>query len=366
VLSWWHGCRNDGIGRGAGVIVNRSYRRVATVQAGNGLAEDSHELLVTPQGDAFITAVSPVWLHVTRPPTIDWVVQEIDLKTGLVLFEWHALDHVPLSASWVSVSSARGFFDPYHLNSISLTPNGNLLVSMRNTNSEYLIDHRDGHVIWALGGKHSSFTMGTGTRTWAQHDAVFQPDGTVTIFDNGGGLPFVHPQSRGIRERLDTQRMTATLVREYDHAPSLSAIVEGGLQLLPDGNAFVGWGADPYVSEYDPSGRQIFDAHFDDAIASYRAFRFNWNAQPATRPAVAAAARGRRATEVYASWNGATDVASWRVLGGSTQRSLAVVASAARSGFETAILVPRADRWFAVQAMSATGRVLATSRSVKR
>jgi hypothetical protein len=365
VLSWWHGCRNAGIGRGAGAIVDRAYRHLATVKAANGLAEDSHELLVTPQGDAYITAASPVWLHVARPPTIDWVVQEIDLKTRLVLFEWHALDHVPLSASWVSTHSAGPFFDPYHLNSISLAPDGNLLVSMRNTNAEYLIDHRDGHVLWTLGGKQSSFRMGAGTRTWAQHDAVLQPDGTVTIFDNGGGRPFVHPQSRGIRERLDTRNMTATLIQEYDHLPRLSASVEGGLQLLSDGNAFIGWGAEPYLSEYDPAGRQIFDAHFDDPIASYRAFRFAWSGQPATRPALLAAARGRDSTELYASWNGATEVASWRVLAGSSRRGLRLVASTARSGFETAVLVHRSDRWFAVQAVSATGRVLAGSGAVR-
>jgi hypothetical protein len=270
VLTWWQGCRNSGIGLGSGVIVGRSYRRLATVNAANGLAEDSHELLVTPQGDAYITATSPVRLRITRPPTIDWVVQEVDLKTGLLLFEWHALDHVPLSASWVSVRSAQAFYDPYHLNSISLASDGNLLVSMRNTNAAYLIDHRSGRVLWTLGGKHSSFSMGAGTRTWAQHDAVLQPDGTVTIFDNGGGLPFVHPQSRGIRERIDARQKTATLIREYDHDPSLRVEVEGGMQLLPDGNAFIGWGAQRYFSEYDPSGRQIFDAHFTDPIASYR------------------------------------------------------------------------------------------------
>ena len=206
--------------------------------------------------------------------------------------------------------------------------------------------------------------MGAGTRTWAQHNAVLQPDGTVTIFDNGGGLPFVHPQSRGIRERLDMRNMTATLIQEYDHLPRLSVIVEGGLQLLSDGNAFIGWGAAPYMSEYGPSGRQIFDAHFDDPIASYRALRFDWTGQPATRPALAAAARGRDATEVYASWNGATEVASWRVLAGSNPQGLRLVASTTRLGFETAALVHRADRWFAVQAVSANGRVLASSRAV--
>ena len=293
VLTWWQGVRNTGLGesRGVGVIVNRRYRRIATVRAANGLDAGSHEFLVTSQGDAYITASSPVRLPVSRNPTIDSVVQEIDIKTGLVLFEWHALDHVPLSASWVSAASAGGSFDPYHVNSISLDRDGNLLVSMRNTSAVYEIDHRSGRVLWTLGGKRSSFKMGQGTRTFYQHDAVRQPDGTITIFDNGGGPPFMHPQARGIRERLDVGKMTATLVAQYTHSPRLYASVEGGVQVLPDGNVFIGWGAQHFFSEYSPSGQQIFDAQFKSPIASYRAYRFVWDGQPSTRPAVALSAR---------------------------------------------------------------------------
>lgn len=366
VLSWWQGCRANGLGRGVGLIFNRHYRHVMTVRAGNGLSEDSHALLVTPQGDAYITANSPVRLPSIRVPTIDWVVQEIDLRTGLVLFEWHALDHVPLSASIFSARSARGLYDPYHLNSISLDPSGNLLLSMRNTSAMYLIDHRTGRVIWTLGGKYSSFRMGQGTSTWEQHDAVLQPDGSLTVFDNGGGFPFVHPQSRGMREQLDTRGMTTTLVREYDHTPRLSVVVEGGVQLLPDGAVFIGWGAQHYFSEYDAAGKQIFDGHFNDPIASYRAYRFQWNGQPTAPPDLAVAARPRGSTEVYASWNGATDVSAWRVLAGSAPSKLRAVGDAPRTGFETGILVHATARFFAVQALDADGRVLATSRSLEK
>src|SRR5204863_573677 len=98
---------------------------------------------------------------------------------------------------------------------------------MRNTSAVYKVDHRTGRILWTLGGKDSSFTMGPGTATYLQHDAVAQVNGTLTIFDNGGGLPFVHAQSRGIREQLDLSTMKATLITEYDHDPPLSAAVEG-------------------------------------------------------------------------------------------------------------------------------------------
>jgi Arylsulfotransferase (ASST) len=363
VLTWWQGFRNAGFGqsRGVGVIVNSDYQKIATVRAADGLDAGSHEFLVTPDGDAYITASSPVLLPGHRVPAIDSVVQEIDIKTGLVLFEWHALDHVPLSAS---VTSEGSWFDPYHVNSISVGSDGNLLVSMRNTSAVYEIDHRSGRVLWTLGGKGSSFVMGPGTSTYLQHDAVVQPDGTVTIFDNGGGLPFLHPQSRGIHERLDLNTMTVTLISEYDHSPSLRAVVEGGMQVLPDGDAVIGWGSDPAFSESNAGGQQILDAHFNEPITSYRAYRFAWSAQPWTAPALVVSGSTGGTTRLYVSWNGATDVSAWQVLGGPTSRALRPVETAPKTGFETVISLHGTDRYFAAQALDIDGRVLSTSRTI--
>ena len=363
VLTWWQGFRNAGFGqsRGVGVIVNSHYQQIATVRAANGLDAGSHEFLVTPDGDAYITASSPVRLPGRRVPTIDSVVQEIDIRTGLVLFEWHALDHVPLSAS---VTSEGSWFDPYHVNSISVSTDGNLLVSMRNTSAVYEIDHETGRVLWTLGGKDSSFAMGPGTETYLQHDVVAQPDGTLTLFDNGGGLPFLHPQSRAMQERLDLNTMTATLISECDHSPGLRTVVEGGMQLLPDGDAVVGWGSEPYFSECNPAGQQIFDAHFNEPIDSYRAYRFPWNAQPWTPPALAVSVSARGMTSLYVSWNGATGVSAWQVLGGPTARALRPVETAPKTGFETVISVHTPDRFFAAKALDADGDVLSTSRVI--
>jgi Arylsulfotransferase (ASST) len=364
VLTWWEGVRDEAFGQssGVGVIYDREYRRIATVRAGDGLGAGSHEFLITPGGDAFITASSPVRLAVSREETIDSVVQEIDIRTGLVLFEWSALDHVPLRDSYISAQSPPlPAFDPYHVNSISVAPDGDVLVSMRNTCAVYLIDHRTGRILWTLGGKDSSFRMGPRTRTAYQHDATMQPDGTVTIFDNGGGLPFVHAQSRGIHERLDLADKTTSLIAQYEHSPPLLSSVQGSVQLLPDGNAFVGWGAVKFFSEYNAAGRQIFDAHFAAPVPSYRAFRYNWNAQPTTKPALALSPHANDASAVYASWNGATDVSSWQVLAGSGPNSLTTVGSAPKSGFETEITVHSNGPYFAVRALGANGHVLATS-----
>ena len=364
VLTWWQGNTNEGSGRGHGVILDQHYQQIASVYAGNGLQMDLHEFLVTPQGDAYIIAVSPVSLPGINKPVMDSVVQEIDIKTGLVLFEWHALDHVPLGQSNFAPSSPGFIFDPYHVNSIALASDGNLIVSMRNTSAVYKIDHQTGNVIWQLGGNASSFTMGQGTTTWGQHDAVVQPDGTLTLFDDGAGPPRAHPYSRGIREQIDTASMTATLVREYDHSPDLSANYEGSTQTLPDGNVFLGWGQQPYFSEDTATGAQDFDAHFVVPTTTYRAYRFTWNGQPLTPPDIAVSAGSGTNTNVYASWNGATGVTAWRVLAGPGPASLQSIAVVPDQGFETTISVPGAYRYYAVQALGPSGGSLGTSATV--
>ena len=201
VLTWWQGSTNAGSGRGVGVIFNQNYREIATVHAGNGLDADLHEFLVTPQGAGLHHRD---WPRSTCPAMRgrSWTpqVQEIDIATGLVMFSWDALDHIPLSTSSSFGANVPGhILDPFHLNSVSLDSDGNLIVSARNTSAVYKINRLTGQIIWTLGGKKSSFKMGRGTTTAFQHDAIVQPDGTITMFDDGGGPPRVHQFSRGVR-----------------------------------------------------------------------------------------------------------------------------------------------------------------------
>jgi hypothetical protein len=365
VLTWWQGTMNEGSGLGHGMILDGNYRQIATVYAGNGLQMDLHEFLVEPGGQAYIIAASPVMLPGVSRPVMDSVVQEIDIPTGLVLFEWHALDHIPLSDSYEYGPSVPGhILDPFHVNSISLDGSGNLIVSARNTSAVYDVDHVTGQVLWTLGGKNSSFQMGAGTTTMFQHDAVMQPDGTVTLFDDGAGPPRVHPYSRAIRVALDSLSGSATLVSEYDHAPNLSANFEGSAQLLPSGDVFIGWGQQPYFSETDSNGTQDFDAHFTAPTASYRAYRFAWSGEPLTQPDVAVQDGASGLETVYVSWNGATDVARWRVLAGLQPTVLQPVSEMASAGFETAIPLIDPPPYLEVQALSSSGAVLASSAKV--
>jgi hypothetical protein len=377
VLTWWQDpLIADGSSKSGEVITDSSYRRIAVVRAGNGYQPDLHEFQITPQGVGIITVYDGIDCNLSAvggpedAAVADTLFQEIDLKTGLVMYEWHSLDHVPLADSYASAkhSSRTTPLDFFHINAVDVEQDGELLVDARNTWAAYDLDEHSGQVRWQLGGKHSSFTMGPGTRTAWQHDARVQADGTITFFDNGA-TPAVHSQSRAIQVRLDVQAKTATLVREQAHpATPLVAGSQGNVQVLSNGAWMVGWGEAPYLSEFSPSGQLLFDAHLPSKYESYRAYRLPWSGEPTSRPALAAArAPSGRGLVVYASWNGATDVASWRVLTGASPGSLIAAGAAPRGGFETAVAVAGAapGSYVQVQALNAAGTVIGAS-AVKR
>jgi hypothetical protein len=364
VLTWWQGYTNHGSGRGEGVILNSSYQQVATVQAGNGLMMDLHEFLITAQETAWVVAVSPLWLKGIGKPVMDAIVQEIDIPTGLVMFEWHALDHIPTSDSYFTPKTPGFVFDPYHVNSVSPIGSNTVLISARNTSAIYDVNQTTGKIAWQLGGKHNTFKIGSGVSTAFQHDAILQPDGSLTIFDDGAGPPALHKFSRGIRVDIDTRHFVARLARQYDHSPDISSDFEGNLQELSSGDVFMGWGQQPYFSEDNAQGQQILDGRFVEPTSSYRAYRFAWSGQPPGSPALAAWP-GAAATWLYTSWNGATNVAAWRVLAGTSPGSLTPLISSGMNGFETAIQTPSQLPYYAVQALSSSGATLATSNTVQ-
>lgn len=366
VLTWWQGGMNNGSGRGSDYIYNTDYQQIAVVHAGDGLqGSDLHEFLVRNNGVAWIAAVSPVSYPGTRKPLMDSVIQEIDIKTGLVMFEWHAYDHIPVSTSFFRTPKRPGHvFDPYHLNSIAIDRDGNPIVSLRNTWAAYKIDLGTGGLIWTLGSSQSSFKMGSGTRTAFQHDLVVQPDGTLTIFDDGAGPPREERQSRAIQVSLDTNAMTATLVRQYFHSPALSSNYEGGVQALPGGDVFVDWGQRQYFTEFNSKGQMDFDAHWNTFTPSYRAYRIPWSAQPPTQPAATLTRGANGISTVWASWNGATTVSSWRLLGGNDPKHLSTVGTVPRHGFETQVQGHTELPYLQAQALGSKGQLLASTKTL--
>jgi hypothetical protein len=377
VLTWWRGhVSNMGVGDGWYVIYDTSYKPVGEVRPGHGLVGDVHEFLITRRNTAVFTVYHRLAVDLSSVggpkdgKIWDGIVQELDIKTGRVLFEWHSYPTVGIKESYSPPPKASALakappFDYFHINSIDVEPNGNFLVSARNTHTVYEIDRKTKKVLWRLGGKKSSFAMGSGTKFAWQHDARRQANGTITLFDNGAAPP-VEKFSRVLVLRVDTKAKKVSLVKSYHHPKRLLAPFEGNAQFLPNGDVLVGWGAQPYLSELGPDGSVRFDAYFghgkppgEDAD-TYRAYRFVWHGRPADRPALAVGGG-----TAYASWNGATEVRRWLVLAGPDAQHLQKVAEAARSGFETPIRVSKSAAVYAVKAIGSNGKVLGTSRAVK-
>jgi EmrB/QacA subfamily drug resistance transporter len=376
-LAWWQGViTNTGATEsGEYVIVDQHYRTIATLRGADGWVLTLHELVIRGN-DAWVTANKNVPMDLSRyggaynGALIDSAVQEYDLRTGNLVRTWDALDHIPLGDSWASLPTNGFPWDAYHVNAIDVPGDGSFVVSMRNTWAAYRVNATTGAIEWTLGGKHSSFRLAPGADFQWQHDvAVYPGTPLVTLFDDHccqitGGGTYVSPTgaSRGLVLKLDQGAHRATVADEYTHGPSFDSEYMGSLEPLANGNEFVGWGSQSYFSEYSASGRLLMDAVLPTPDISYRARLEPWVGLPLDPPAGAVRRRGATTT-VYASWNGATRVVGWRVLSGSSPSHLAPVATAQRTGFETAIPVPNGASTYQLEALAAGGRVIGTSRA---
>ena len=370
VLTWWQGT-HGGFGRGEYLIFDDSYSEVTRLRAGNGYEGDHHEFLITPQDTALVLIYHevPMDLSAFGGPTdgsvLDGIAQEIEIETGEVLFEWHSLDHVGLGESYYEPKpDQKEAYDYFHINSVDVDSDQNLLISARRTSTVYKIDRKSGEVVWRLGGKRSDFQMGEGAWFAYQHDARRHPGGLVTVFDNRGAA--MKEQSRGLMLKVDEEAMTADLVREYTLPHEPFGIYQGNVQVLPNGNAFVGWGSAPYFAEFAREGQPLFDVSFPAEVESYRAFRCPWEGRPKDAPAVAVEPGRDDRTTLYASWNGATEVATWEVLAGPGPEGLEPLGSAPRKGFETAISFTTEEPYVAARALDRSGQTLGTSEAVER
>jgi hypothetical protein len=369
VLTWWQGIISKaGIGRGSYVVYDASYQQIATVKAAHGLEGDLHEFQLTPRGTAYISVYHevPVDLRSVGGPkngyVEDSIVQELDIRTGKVVFEWNSLDHVALSESIQANrepalhATKKRPLDYFHVNSIADGPGGTILVSGRNTSALYLL-RRDGSIVWRLGGKRSDFGPAAAVKFRYQHNARFHGATTISLFDNGA-IPKEEPYTRPLVLKLDPVKKTAQVVKTFVHPTKISSPFEGSLELLPDGGAFVGWGGVRKVTEFTAAGKVRFQMTLPYGD-TYRGFRLRWAGNPAGKPIVAL--DGDR---VYASWNGKRGIARWQVLAGSDADHLAVIASRPWSGLETVVGVETPPKAVAVRALDASGNTLGSSETL--
>lgn len=369
VLTWWEGTVTPAaFGLGGGVIANHAYNIIRTVHAGNGYPMDLHEFELTKDGDALFSVYSPIRVHLpgtpagTLSPLLDSIVQEVDIKTGLVVWEWHSYGHIPLETSQATPQNSATY-DAFHINAIQALKNHRILISARDTSGVYKVDRASGRILWTLGGKGTDFNFGPGALFNFQHDAHMLRNGRISMFDDGAGPPMFNPYSRGLILQLDHRRHRATLVRQFARSTSTSAQSEGSLQRLPGGNVFVGFGSEPFFSEFSSRGKLLLDASLPADDGTYRTYRFPWSASPKTKPIIVAQRQGT-GVSLFASWNGATRVAKWQFLAGQSAGSLSRIAKAPKRSFETRVDLGTSATVFAVRALDSKGHVIGRSDAV--
>jgi hypothetical protein len=377
-LAVWSGRLTPSGSLGKVWLYNEHYQPVGLITAGGSLGPndaDLHEFQITPQNDALIG----IWQTVTRvidgrsQPVIQYVVQKLSLvrtadgiRTGKVLFQWSSLSHIPVTESH-EPDPTRGAWDYFHGNSIAQDSDGNLIVSGRNTWGVYKISVRTGHVMWQVGGRGDH----TLAQPWCyQHDVTPLGHDRYSLFDDGGSDPGCEPGDTGHSSRAiifqalpGSGRPQIKLITAITHSPPTRSAVFGSVQLLPGGNVLVDWGTTPLVTEYDARDRRVA-LNLSLSLTSYRAFLLPWVGLPEQPPAIAASTHNG-VTRVWTSWNGATEVAAWRVLGGrSASRLKPVTRPVLKSGFETAITLRREYPLVAVQALSRSDKVLSRSEAI--
>lgn len=370
VLTWWEGDIDPPVAHGEVVIMDDSYTEIGRVSVGGDLepgTTDVHETTITDDDTMLLIAYDPVRTDLSGidGPTDGWVfedvVQEIDIATGEVLFEWRSLDDIPVTAAKTGIAEDEATrekpFDYLHLNSVTVDDDGSLLLSARTTHAVYNLDRDTGRIRWVLGGTDSDFDVADDAVFGAQHDAHRQPDGTITMFDNRASAE--DGDSRGLRLDVDMDAMTATVAQEYLPPEERWSISQGNLQELPGGDVVVGWGSEPYFTRYSHDAQLLLEGTYP-AESHYRAYWFDWTATPTEPPAAVLTTDGASST-VHASWNGATEVVGWQVLSGTDASDARVVATANRTGFETAIEVPDPGDHLEVEALDADGEVLGSA-----
>ncbi|EXJ94425.1 hypothetical protein A1O1_02820 [Capronia coronata CBS 617.96] len=369
---------------------------VATIKAQNGRpAIDMHECNLVEDGRSMIVDIYQVERYDLTPYGLtsgegwirDGLFQKIDVATGELLFEWSALDHISPSESYVGLgtnigaTAGTGFdavsaWDWIHLNAVDETPEGDYIVSCRHTQAIYKVSGKDGQILWRLGGKKSDFALEAGVLFGYQHHVRWHSsNGTteiITLFDNASnGVNFTSPRASGkiIKLEHNATPPRATLLAAFQGPEGMiSPATQGSMQLLGEradlarSNVLMGWGQEPYVTEHLPSGEIVFQAKINATGANlYRAFKFNFTSNPFDNPALYTYALNADAalTMFYMSWNGATEVAQWRVYGRQNcTAEWSVLGTVNKTGFETSYQASGYWTYGMVEALDRGGRSL--------
>lgn len=399
-LTFWAG--NDAVG-GHGVgeyyMLDQHYNEQFRIKAANGLGADLHAFTITKDNTALISIYQAIAVDISgkaKARTSGWiwdsVFQEIDIETGEALFQWRASTHIPITKSYTDMNDAveDDPWDVYHINSVEKDGLGNYLVSIRFLRALIYIECESGNVLWQLGDRDNSFhdlSKGEATTFVGQHDAHwYDGHNYITLFDNRADWYHqASDQSRGVRVAIDLDNMTAKLDQTFtDPFNKILSTSQGSVQTLPNGNVLLGYGFNGVVAEFASNGELLCDMYMQPAstftsgdVQSYRNLKFNWTGLPDTKPSLLL-----EDSKLYMSWNGATEIATWLLVGSDEDENLKHTEEAknhdeprgidgalvvVKTGFETVYDVLKSSRlrqYVCVIAIDRNGTPLGTSNIV--
>jgi len=329
--------------------LDNTYKLVDTYQTGNGYTADGHDLQLLPNGHALLMAYDTEIVDLSQvvpggdpnAAVTGLIVQELDTSKNVV-FQWRSWDHFLITDTLISLTTpVNGAYDYVHGNAIELDTDGNWLLSSRHLSEITKISRQDGHIIWRMGGKNNQFTFVNDTATSVngtayyfnfQHDIRRLPNGNITLFDNND-LSADH--SRAVEYQLDEINKVATRVWQYRNTPDTYAFAMGNTQRLGNGNTMIGWGTAGMATEVKPDNSKAFEIALSSPYMDYRAFRMTWHGYPTTLPTLVEQCPTFTTTVLTSSWNGATDIASYKIYSGTDPNNLTFLETTPRTGFET-------------------------------
>ncbi|ODV95720.1 hypothetical protein PACTADRAFT_76154 [Pachysolen tannophilus NRRL Y-2460] len=402
ILFSFEGSHNPAYGHGHGHVtfLNKNLETVKEIRAGNHKILDKHEFHIKDEKTALIEIYHPVPRDLTKYGAsseqqwiVDARVQELDLETGEVLFEWSSLEHINPSESILPINpgyAGSGYnssdaWDYFHINSVDKDEDGNYVISARHTAALYKINGKTGEIIWKLGGlpgKISSDFKSIDDFTFAfQHHARIlstSPDKTkqvISFFDNSahgsedtnGTIVHYAENSSGKIIEVDIKSWEAKLLKQYNPPEKILAKSQGSTQVLPNGNVIVNWGSEGALTEFNADGKPIFHTYLDSGdlgarVQNYRGFKYNWTSIPFEKIAVFSEVTKEDDTIIYVSWNGDIDTKTWRLFTLSSDGKREYVAETKRTGFETTFKITgEIHERVAVEAIDNNGKILATS-----
>lgn len=397
----------EGWGHGHGIIMDRHYRTVKSVEPSGSYqaSSDMHEFRLIEGGKRALMTQFMRSVHDLSAYNLsdglayvqEGCFQEVDVESGDVLFQWRSLEHIALDESYVlpgrTESSGSGEqpsspWDYFHINSIDKNADGDYLISARHVSAVYKISGADGSILWRLNGAKSDFYL-DGFGFSFQHDARWISDNedetVISLFNNGGngapgdggffGYNQTHPHSDGKIIHIDHKTKVAKVLQKINppfidgHAHYAKS--QGNFQTLPNGGIVMGWGNDPFFTEYAPGETEDREIVFYGYMAlrnmmNYRAHKFDgWVGQPLTKPALWTYSKDgtdKEGMALYVSWNGATEVQEWAFHGAADKKGpYQTLATVKKNGFETLYRHDRNFEWTYVEALDRDGKVLGAS-----